>query len=585
MLLPLKNRSAAVLLLLWAVWFTAPPCVQAQNEPAVSTLTDLLRSRSVSGDGTWSLTVASPVTIRLNGTEKPPSHGAIRFSDRGVWALTGGTLDLAEVEVEAPQDRKIFAGPGHVTGLALSRPEWFADAVDGVYPDGALRAAFDAVAPGGTILLREASYISPFFDPRDANPCGGRAVKIGPSLTLVGAKRPEPNSGTMPTHLVNGTILRGGICAAAVLHASHLGVDVGDDVIARDFGGAKAFGIQLGDGGKLGTLAGTMLDDVSVLAMGFQDQHTVIIDGQRDAHVRGLWIWTRGGDHGLVMKSLASTVEDFHCKGASRDCLILKSDYVTDREGDASGSTVDGVFIDYLKVPGDTGGIMLEGRWDDLSHVELRNIHEDGLNLGIAGIDFAAYRLSDVRIQNWTATGMTGPCLVLNSSRRFSVDGFRCSVSRMEGGWTFMLSGRETMLRNGTVECVDRERCGRAGDDVIADVGRSDRIEAVKGIGFGGYLVRTSPHRGGTALEGVDASAMGGRAASVYVEPTLPFGERAAVWRTTTKLYLRMYWTRFENSTGSSGMGSKAWLAGIAFFLLLLLVVLRRRSRRVPSRP
>lgn len=232
----------------------------------------------------------------------------------------------------------------------------------------------------------------------------------------------------------------------------------------------------------------------SLLAAGFQNQHPVFINGQRNAHVNNLLKWTPGGDHGLVMRSLSSTVNDLHCKGAKFDCLILKSDDVTDHGGDASGNTVNGVSISFLKTPGGTGGIVLEGRWDRLSHPAPNNIHEDGLKQEITVIDLGLYHVEDVVIQNWTATNMTGSCQLMGGSVRVMANRFACSATRMDNSLAFYLGGRDTTLRNGRIECKgDASRLASTKDGIV-DAGRGDRVEGVMGFGLGGYLVRTSPH-------------------------------------------------------------------------------------------
>lgn len=350
----------------------------------------------------------------------------VTFGASGAWQLSDGTLDVNGAEISAPPEQQIFRGNGLVRGLRVAQPEWFASPVRGELPAGALQRAYQATVPWGAIQLGNAAYLSPFFEPADGG-CGGRTLMWDSPRTLVGIRRPVPDSETDPTRLENGTVIRGAICGSGVLRATHLGVDAGPYVVATELAGRAPLGIVMANHGALGTNAGSVLEDVSVLTTGLKDQHSVLLDGQRKATVKDLWIWTLGGTHGLVMKSFDSTVQNLHCAGASADCLILKSDYITDHAGQASNDIVDGVFLHFLKRPGDTGGIYLDARWDSLTNLKLLNVHEQGLSYGIQGADSIFHSLRNVLIDHWTAEDMTGPCLQLTGSSNVRLEHFHCS--------------------------------------------------------------------------------------------------------------------------------------------------------------
>lgn len=329
-----------------------------------------------------------------------------------------------------------------------THPEDYGSKVGDAYPADALRKAYEATADGGTVLLGDAAYLSPFFDPTSPGGCGGHTLMLNRPVRIVGTHRPTPDSATTPGKLINGSIIRGEICSTAGLKLAHLGVDEGPEVTARDFGGHAFFGIQALHTGVLGSTGGARLEDVSVLTTGLADQHSVIVEGQRDLTIDGLWIWTTGGTHGLVVKSLNSVIHNFHCSGASSDCLILKADYITDRAGDASGSVVDGVEITSLQHDGDTGGIVLDARWDSLRNLELKNVHESGTKYGISAPDSLLHTLANVLVQNWTAEHLAGPCATIDGSRDLTVDHYRCS-----GGRIFAEGAKRLTLRNGHEEC------------------------------------------------------------------------------------------------------------------------------------
>jgi hypothetical protein len=299
--------------------------------------------------------------------------------------------------------------------LAVARPEWFAAGVVGAdgrktYPAEALAGAYRATAPWGTILLGDASYVSPFYDPAKRDPCGGAMTPYVSPRRFVGVGRPAVDDERRPQRLVSGSVILGEVCGSAALQAAHLGVDVGPGVVRGLYGGVKANGIYLPSHGRFNPKRGTRLEDVSVLTNDMDGQHSVLIEGEEGAVVDGLWVWAPGGTHGLIVKSAHSVVRDYHCTGAVADCLLVKSDYMTAANGKATDDVFEGIHIHSMNVAGDTGGITFDATWDTVSGIELEDVEEDGLLFGFSGSGSWFHRLKGVRVEGWTARGMAGPC-------------------------------------------------------------------------------------------------------------------------------------------------------------------------------
>jgi hypothetical protein len=318
--------------------------------------------------------------------------------------------------------------------LAEARPEWFAEAIVGAdgrktYPAEALAGAYRATAPWGTILLGDAVYVSPFTDlSGGGNGCGG--VGYDTPRRFVGAGRPHVDDENSPRQLLGGTVIRGEICGGAPLQMAHLGVDAGPQVTRELYRGVKPNGIYLPNPGGFNPKRGTQLKDVSVLTNDADGEHSVLIEGEDGAIVDGLWIWTTGGTHGLIIKSAHTRVSHFHCKGASADCLLVKSDYRTDGDGYAADDRFEDVDIRYLAKPGDTGGIEMDARWDNIAGVVFDGVREDGLRYGFEGGGSWFYKLTGVAIQRWTAQQLSGPCTRFYHRSQVSVSDSSCVDDR-----------------------------------------------------------------------------------------------------------------------------------------------------------
>jgi len=242
------------------------------------------------------------------------------------------------------------------------------------------------------------------------------------------------DDGQHPQELVGGSIVRGEVCGSAALDAEHLGVDAGPKVVESFYGGRKSDGIFLFNHGRLNPKQGTKLTDVAVLTNDSQTEHSVLVEGEEGAVIAGLWIWTPGGTHGLVLKSAHSRVSGFHCKGAAADCLLVKSDYRTAANGRAEDDLFDGIKISDLVKPGDTGGVMMDARWDSVSRISFRNVQEDGLSYGFHGAGSWLYRLQGVTITDWTARAMTGPCTEFRYSEAVQIVRAQCDDSLFRTG-------------------------------------------------------------------------------------------------------------------------------------------------------
>jgi hypothetical protein len=299
------------------------------------------------------------------------------------------------------------------------RAEKFGGAVGGVYPAAVLAAAYRATAAWGTIVLGPGRYVSPF----------GCGLYRSPRR-LVGAGRPGVDDERHPQRLVGGTVLLGEVCGTAPIVMEHLGVDAGADVVREVYGGVAMNGIYLPSHGAFNPKRGTRLEDVAVLTTGMANEHTVLLEGEEGAVVQGLWVWSTGGTHGLIVKSGHTTVRDYHCKGASADCLLVKSDYRTAGNGYAGDDQFEGVDIGYLVTPGDTGGITLDATWDSVEGITFADVREEGLADGIVGAGSWFHTLRDVRIEGWRARGIAGRCAAFVHSARVTMTDFDCEAAR-----------------------------------------------------------------------------------------------------------------------------------------------------------
>ncbi len=352
--------------------------------------------------------------------------------------------EKARQELSEAMAMGIYAPPARMVaeaasagGLAVARPEWFAAATVGAdgrrtYPAEALAGAYRATKPWGTILLGDARYVSPFYDPVKRDPCFGAMAPYVSPRRFVGVGRPVVDDAREPQRLVSGeggsSVILGEVCGSAPLQAAHLGVDVGEGVVREVYGGVKANGIYLPNHGRFDPKRGTRLEDVSVLTSAMDGEHSVLIEGDEGAVVEGLWVWT-GGTHGLVLKSAHSVVRDYHCKGAGADCLLVKSDYMTAANGNATDDVLEGIHIGYLKTPGDTGGIALDGTWDTVADITFRDVEEDELSYGFSGSGSWFHRVKGVRVEGWTAREMTGPCTAFAMRTQVTVVGGNCETS------------------------------------------------------------------------------------------------------------------------------------------------------------
>lgn len=369
------------------------------------------------------IVVSSAQTITLNRPHTIPAGIVLRFEPGGFWTVNGAALTVGSGVVEAPESGRIFAGSGAIAGLSVARPEWFVPAQSAEYPPEALAAAYYATMRWGTILLGAAAYDSPFYSTAG---CAAAMTRYTSPRRIVGVARPTVDDEVRPQALVGGSIIRGEICGSAPLAAEHLGVDAGPKVVASLYGGHQSDGIYLYQHGRFNPKYGTKLTDVSVLTNDSPTEHSVLVEGEEGAVISGLWIWTPGGTHGLVLKSAHSKVSGFHCKGATADCLLVKSDYRTAANGLAEDDRFDGMMISDLARPGDTGGIVLDARWDDVSRISFRNVQEDGLRYGFEGDGSWFYTLQGVTIADWTARGMTGPCTEFRHSGAVEVVRAQC---------------------------------------------------------------------------------------------------------------------------------------------------------------
>jgi hypothetical protein len=406
----MKTRSQLVCLLFAGVLWAFPATAQSIQASQFKGLVEMEQACAAMPGGRCEILISTTQVITLDHSHTLPQGITLRFKDGGGWIVNGQPLTVGSGIVEGPISRQIFGGTGQILGLRNARPEWFVPQAT-IYPAAALAAAYRATVLWGTVLLNDATYVSPFYDASKQDSCNGAVAPYVSPRRFLGVSRPDVDDESKPTELVGGTIIRGEICGSAPLQAAHLGVDAGPLVVKTLYKGVKSNGIYLPNHGSFNPKRGTHLADVSVLTNDLDGEHSVLIEGEEEALLEGLWIWTPGGTHGLVLKSAHSVVRDFHCKGASSDCLLVKSDYKTAANGLASDDRLDDIHISYLAKPGDTGGIVMDARWDSVQRIALSNVYEDGTSFGFRGAGSWFYKLKDLTIEGWTGSQITGPCM------------------------------------------------------------------------------------------------------------------------------------------------------------------------------
>ena len=533
--------------------------------------------------------VRSRTPLQLSSIPYVPRDMRFRFEPGGVLELGAGTLDFSGGSIEtavvgAPM--QIFAGAGKVAGLNEARPEWFVPATDGAVPATALAAAYAATVTWGTIRLSARSYVSPFTAiPRTdwpAPPSSVLQVPYDSPRSFIGSGRPVPDSDSAPTRLIGGSILLGPVMGNVPMIAEHLGVDNGPNAAAQYFGGWRGYGLVLASTGKLqGT--GTRFEDLSVLTTNAVNQHSVMIEAQSFATVQGLWIWSLGGLHGLVIKSSHTTVDDFHCKGGGSDCLVIKSDFDTASAGYASDDTFNGVYISYLKTPGDTGGIAVDSSWDNVHDVTLSDVHLDGLNLGIYIFGSLVHTARNLHLDHWTATRMSGRCFDTLHTDHIDVSDFACSLVPAVVPAAFIVDGTAMRLSNIRLQCTGTaEACHDAHTSGVDIVSRGVQLQAIEGIHLGGALVRSAyPLSEGDRAQ-LRMSDMAGPLVAAYQAPHLSLLARLRLLKPPLRILYTYTLVRL------SRYGIPVWLAvttvSVVFLLMMFFLIRMRRSRHKPQR-
>ncbi len=581
-------RTAAILLGIGGAWRARPQQAQKTRPTAAAVLLESSRYTDFSalasacvGAPSCVVDVRGPQSMALSGVTRVPPNLHLRFEPGGLWQLAGGSLDFAGATPEAPIDRQIFSGTGRVTGLGEARPEWFVTPVaDGdVEPASALAVAYAATVPGATLRLNARRYLSPFtFVPGTTWPAAPpqfpRMAYDSPR-TFLGAGRPLPDNETAPTRLTGGTVLLGQVVGTVPMVALHLGVDDGPTAAAY-FGGFRGNGLALMGPRHLAG-GGTRFEDVSVLTTGVEGQHSVMVEGQHDATIKGLWIWTLGGLHGLVMKSSHSTVSDFHCAGAS-DCLILKSDFATDRGGYAANDTLTGIDIHALARPGDTGGIVIDSTWDTVHDVSLTDVHLDGTAFGLVAQGSPFHTLRNVRLDGWTVRETRGRCVELHYAAGVDVSDFGCSLAPLAIPAAFVLDGSKIRLRNVAIDCSGyADACLATGTTGIALLSNDATLQHVTGTQLGGALVRSVTPLSEGNREQLSTMNMLGPLAAAYTAPRQSMAERLRRWKPP----LRIAYTYTLTNLG--GQQRAVWLALALCGAMATFFVWRRRRRRQPE--
>ena len=264
----------------------------------------------------------------INGTITPtsnltiPANVEIHCAGGTISPSTGVTVTFAgSNQISDPTGSQCFGGAGTVTGLTLTRPEWFGSTT--------INAALIAtLGPnGGVVDLQDATYQSAFT----SFTTPGSTCIDSNDIWIHGAKQPVVDNTTTPTKLQNGTVIQGGLtfCGAMRPKVTDLGGDVGS---AFEPNGSTSDGIDVN-----GTTGGTTPSDpmvdspyvqnVTTLLTSTAAYHGILVEHTNNARVENVDTWL--GTHGFVLKSTNAQAAHIRAHGESSEGLDIKSDAYT----------------------------------------------------------------------------------------------------------------------------------------------------------------------------------------------------------------------------------------------------------------
>ena len=251
-----------------------------------------------------------------------PANVEIHCAGGTISPSTGVTVTFAgSNQISDPTGSQCFGGAGAVTGLTLTRPEWFGSTT--------INAALLAtLGPnGGVVDLQDATYQSAFT----SFTTPGSTCIDSNDIWIHGAKQPVVDNTTTPTKLQNGTVIQGGLtfCGAMRPKVTDLGGDVGS---AFEPNGSTSDGIDVN-----GTTGGTTPSDpmvdspyvqnVTTLLTSTAAYHGILVEHTNNARVENVDTWL--GTHGFVLKSTNAQAAHIRAHGESSEGLDIKSDAYT----------------------------------------------------------------------------------------------------------------------------------------------------------------------------------------------------------------------------------------------------------------
>ena len=262
-------------------------------------------------------------------------------------------------------------------------------------------------ANGGTIQLNQGVYVSGYSEVTST-------YLTVPNVTLMGAGL--PGIGALSLVSGTGTIINGPLpFAANNFSIFNLGVDVGPNVIAANFGGTVQDGIaSIATTCGIGTCLwqAPHIENVAVIGLSYGSlAHDVLFQGTNNGVVKNLH--TQFNVHGLaVVGSTNLTVDGLYSTGHQQDGWIIKTgDNLTVDSTNISGKNINCSDYATTGAYGDTGYCVQIQTTNSPGYGNINGVKIDGVtcsgmkNSCIGTITAAGYNVSDVQVSKISATG------------------------------------------------------------------------------------------------------------------------------------------------------------------------------------
>lgn len=261
-------------------------------------------------------------------------------------------------------------------------------------------AALDALpSTGGVVKIGVGTFNSP------------ARTKIKDNVKFIGSGKPYPNITvsypnntdqpvmSKPTKLVGGTVLNGefNISEKNNINVSYLGVDVGKDWSDSNGGVLNNAFMTYALNNSLPNTSnpptkGLVVNNVSALCLSSTALvHAVLIENTINASITN--VSTFYGYHGLVIKSVGTSVDGAECYGHDGEGVIIKADnyaYCND-------VNISNVYISSIE-PNDGGGFMFDGGSGSLRRITANNVKIAFTKWGVTD---TSTDISDISINNF----------------------------------------------------------------------------------------------------------------------------------------------------------------------------------------